>query len=99
MKVISGRAKAGEQQSADYAELMESGLVASEPGLIYHDVPRGKWSTGIFDCMRHIPSCLTGCFCSCIIYGQVMTVSPEQAGRVAIIRFHYFAYVLGGYST
>lgn len=74
----------------DYAELMESGLVASEPRFIYPDVPRGTWSTGIFDCMKHIPSCLTGCLCSCIIYGQVMTVSPEQASRIAIIRLHHF---------
>lgn len=54
---------------------VEYGVNALEPEYIYPDAPKGTWSSGICQCMSHIPSCLIGCCCGCITVGQVMVIS------------------------
>lgn len=49
-------------------DIMESGMV---PLYEYPDAPRGAWRIGIFECFSDIPSCLTHCFCPCVVVGRI----------------------------
>lgn len=53
--------------------IRESGLV---PNNEYPAVPRGEWSSGVFGCFEHVPSCVTTCLCMCITAGQVRFFTP-----------------------
>ncbi len=41
----------------------------------YPNAPKGEWSTGVFDCFEHFPSCVIAFCCACITTGQVRTLS------------------------
>lgn len=50
-------------------ELRELGF--SDKTSPYPNAPQGRWSTGVFGCCEHFPSCVIACCCTCITAGQV----------------------------
>ncbi|CAM9446369.1 unnamed protein product, partial [Laminaria digitata] len=48
-------------------ELLKDHLI---PERNYPEAPRGQWSSGVFDCCTHVPSCVTATCCICITAGQ-----------------------------
>ncbi len=37
----------------------------------YPNAPEGKWSSGLFDCFGHLPTCCMVTWCGCITLGQI----------------------------
>eukprot|EP00904_Undaria_pinnatifida_P009518 jgi/Undpi1/5697/HiC_scaffold_2.g00971.m1 len=64
-EAVSGRLKIDQDTPQ---QLLVDDLI---PEMAHPAAPRGAWSTGIFDCFVHIPSCVTTAFCMCITAGQV----------------------------
>lgn len=69
-QVVSGE-KVIDEKGAEQ-ELIELGF--SDTTSPYPNAPQGGWSTGVFDCTEHVPSCVTACLCTCVTAGQVRDV-------------------------